>query len=174
MRRVAMLLLGLGFASPSLAQHKGAVVLDAMTTPGRHFGLGYYVSDRISLRPSLGLSYAAQNGMFVDVGTDLRFELQPDNAWTLYGTTSAYYRNGRSQLSSRAGSQTARADQQGVHYGAGAGLLRRVNDRLALFLDGRYVRSGQASTGTQTSFGQFRLDPQSQLVASLGLSFSLR
>ena len=112
--------------------------------------------------------------MFVDVGTDLRFELQPDNAWTLYGTTSAYYRSGRSRLSGPASAQAARVDQQGVQYGAGAGLLRRVNDRLALFLDGRYLRSGQASTGTQTSFGQFRLDPQNQLVASLGLSFTLR
>ena len=174
MRRIGMLVLGMVFSLPAFAKHRGTIALDAMTTPGRHFGIGYYVSDHLSVRPSLGLGYSGQTGMFVDAGADLRFELQPENTWTLYTTGTAYYRSGRTALNGPAGAQAISADQQGAHYGAGAGLRRRVNDRLMLFLDGRYVRAARASVGTQSSFGQFRIDPQNQMIASLGLSFALR
>jgi len=52
MRRSALSLALFCLAAPAMPPGKGAFALDAMTTPGRHFGVGYYLSDRLSLRPS--------------------------------------------------------------------------------------------------------------------------
>ncbi len=115
--------------TPAGTGEKGTIALDAMTTPGRHFGIGFYVTDHLSLRPSLGIGYSDYAGVF--------------------------------------------ATYDGLYYGAGLGVRRRVGDRLSFVLDGRYLHTANPVVGS-SSFGQFRLDGQNQIVASLGLSFNLR
>jgi hypothetical protein len=64
----------------------------------------------------------------------------------------------------------------GAQYGAGVGVRRRFHDRLMVVLDTRYLRTGSANLSTTalpSSFGQYRIDNRNQVVASLGLSFSL-
>ena len=51
-----------------MAQERGSLTLDAMTTPGRHIGFAYYVTDRLSVRPSLGVGYSAQYGTEINLG----------------------------------------------------------------------------------------------------------
>jgi hypothetical protein len=49
-------------AAPVFAEEQGLVFLDAMSTPGRHFGIGYYFTDRLSVRPSLGIGFSNAPG----------------------------------------------------------------------------------------------------------------
>ena len=51
-------------------------------------------------------------------------------------------------------------------------MRRRLGDRFALMLDGRYLHT--ASTVSQSSFGQYGFDGQNSIVASLGVSFYLK
>src|SRR5262249_12966538 len=63
-----------GLAVPALAQEQGTFTLDAMTNPGRHFGFGYYITDKLSLRPSLGASFGGPYGTAFNFRTALRYE----------------------------------------------------------------------------------------------------
>jgi hypothetical protein len=91
MRLFALSLALLGLSMPALAQEKGSVAIDAMTTPGRHFGIGYYITDRLSLRPSLGLSSGGAYGTEFNFGTDVRFELLPYSRFSPYAAASLNY-----------------------------------------------------------------------------------
>jgi hypothetical protein len=147
---------------------QGTFTVDAMTTPGQpHIGFGFYLSDRISIRPMFGLGHSRTNGVVYAAAADLRIETRPTNTWSFYGVATGSYRSGRESFSSQ---------QQGGQYGAGVGVRRRFHDRLIVVLDARYLRSGAASLSTTelpSSFGQIRLDNRNQVVASLGLSFAL-
>jgi len=175
MRRALLSLVLMGLSSPVFAQQRGTIALDAMTTPGRHFGIGYYVTDHLSLRPSLGIGYSDYAGVFVTAGADLRYELSPERNWTVYAAGSVLYRGGQnaSYAAAETRPRTAYTNYDGMYYGAGLGVQRRVNDRLSFLLDGRYLHTASGVVSS-SSFGQFRLDAQNQIVASLGLSFNLR
>lgn len=177
MRRSLLSLLVLGLSTPAFAQ----ISLDAMTTPGRHFGMGFYVTDHLSLRPSLGLGYSDYSGVVVNAGADVRYDFSPDRDWSLYATGSLFYQGGpdRSYASGTSRPRTGYADYtsyasyDGLYYGAGVGVRRRVGERLAFMLDGRYLHTATSSVSS-SSLGQFRIDGQNQVVASLGLSFYLK
>src|SRR4029453_18580055 len=78
MRLLALSLALTTLAGPALAmEEKGSWAVDLETTPGQRLGFAYYVSDRFSLRPSLGGGYSSLNGAFANLGLDLRFELRP-------------------------------------------------------------------------------------------------
>jgi hypothetical protein len=158
---------------------KGTISIDAMTTPGRHFGMGFYVTDHLSLRPTIGLGYSDFSGMMVNVGADLRYDFSPDRDWSLYAMGSAYYEGGNDPVySSRpptgSGYQdyTSVSSYDGFYYGAGLGVRRRVGDRFAVMLDGRYLHTANSVSGS--SFGLYAIDGQNSVVASLGLSFYLK
>ena len=108
MRRSLLPVLVLSLASPAFTQdpgptpdarpttasptgQKGTISIDAMTTPGRHFGMGFYVTDHLSLRPTLGFGYSDFSGMLVNVGADLRYDFTPDRDWSLYALGSVFY-----------------------------------------------------------------------------------
>jgi hypothetical protein len=166
------------FAQGSGGQ-KGTISLDAMTTPGRHFGMGFHITDHLSLRPTLGLGYSDFSGVFVNAGTDLRYDFSPDRDWSLYALGSVFYQGGQDASNSptRPGQgyngYSSYASYDGVYYGAGLGVRRRVGERLAFMLDGRYLHTAASQTSS-SSFGQFRIDGQDSIVASLGLSFYLK
>ena len=187
MRRLPLLALMLALGSTARAQEgepasppppphepftQGTFTLDAMTTPGRHMGFGFYLSNRVSIRPMLGLGYSDLGGTFYNVGADLRVETTPANNWSFYAVATGSYSGGQDAANRRGRNVYAQAD--GGQYGAGVGVRRRVHDWLMLVLDTRYLRWSGASLSTQpSSFGQVRIDDSSQFVASLGLSFAL-
>ncbi len=184
MRRSVLMLLSLAMSAPAFAQ-QGTIALDAMTTPGRHFGMGFYVTDHLSLRPSLGIGYSDYSGVFVNAGADVRYDFSPDRDWSLYATGSVFYEGGQdvnyaSGTPSRPrtgspdyASSTSYTSYDGMYYGAGVGVRRRVGERLAFMLDGRYLHTATNSV-TGSSFGAIRIDGQNQVVAALGLSFYLK
>ncbi len=164
--------------TPPPTGQKGTIALDVMTTPGRHFGLGFYVTDHLSLRPTLGIGYSDYSGVFVNAGADLRYDFSPDRDWSLYALGSLYYQGGQDAYSpTRSGqgydSNLSYTSYDGVYYGAGLGVRRRVGERFAVMLDGRYFHTAASQTSS-SSFGQFRIDGQDSIVASLGLSFYLK
>lgn len=190
MRRLPLLVVMLALSASARAQEveppappppphepftQGTFTVDAMTTPGRHMGFGFYLSNRVSIRPMLGLGYSELGGAFFNVGADLRVETRPSNAWSVYGVATGSYRSGRDVGYGARSGQDFYTQQQGGQYGAGVGVRRRVHDRLMVVLDTRYLRSSAPNLSATrfSSFGQMRLDGRNQLVASLGLSFAL-
>ncbi len=168
-------------APPDTGQ-KGTIAVNLMTAPG-HFGVGFYVTDHLSLVPVLGVGYSDFAGVTFNAGADLRYDFSPDRDWSLYALGSAFYQggqNGTYYSTPRPAGRGAAAPvdylstggYDGFYYGAGLGVRRRVTDRLAFMLDGRYLHT--ATTQVGSSFGQYRFDGQNSVVASLGLSFYLK
>ena len=158
---------------------KGTISIDAMTTPGRHFGMGFYVTDHLSIRPAIGIGYSDFSGVIVNVGTDLRYDFSPDRDWSLYAMGSVFYQGGNNAVYAPVAapgtsypSYASASSYDGFYYGAGVGVRRRVTDRFAVMLDGRYLHT--ANTVTGSSFGQYNIDGQNSVVASLGVSFYLK
>ena len=153
--------------APPPTGQKGTVAVNLMTAPG-HFGVGFYVTDHLSLVPVLGIGYSDFSGVTYNAGADLRYDFSPDRDWSFYALGSAFYQGGQDGTYD----YTSGGGYDGFYYGAGLGVRRRVTDRLAFMLDGRYLHT--ATTQTGSSFGQFRIDGQNSVVASLGLSFYLK
>jgi hypothetical protein len=145
-----------GLAVPALAQEQGSVVMDAMTTPGRHFGMGYYITDRLSIRPSLGIGYSGQYGTTFNLGTDARFDLMPTNRFSPYLTAGFnYIRDPYLVTSDPSGVTTvtpgqtpggppsyAPGDTSNVtRFGGGAGFRARIKYGLSLVGEGRVMNS---------------------------------
>jgi hypothetical protein len=180
MRRSWLVILAVLGSSSAFAQ-QGSIALDAMTTPGRHFGLGFYVTDHLSLRPSLGIGYSSYSGTFVNAGADVRYEFTPDKDWSAYAMASGYYQSGGAVYApsvagypgANPGSGAVVANQSNFQYGGGVGVRRRIHEKFAAMADCRYLYASNLY-GTSSSFGQYRIDDQSQIVASLGVSFYLR
>jgi hypothetical protein len=185
MRRFGLVVLAVLASSSAFAQQgtisPGTIALDAMTTPGRHFGLGFYVTEHLSLRPSLGIGYSNYTGTFVNAGADLRYEFTPDHDWSAYATASGYYQSGGAVYSpavanpgAPGGSAPAVVTDQGnFQYGGGVGVRRRINDKISAMVDCRYLHASDLRYATSSSFGQFHLDGQNQILASLGVSIYL-
>jgi hypothetical protein len=192
MRRLPPLVLMLALAATARAQEtiepppppppphepftQGTFTVDAMTTPGSHLGFGFYLTDRISIRPMLGFGISEHGGTSFIGGADLRIETHPSNTWSFYGVATGSYRTGADASYGPAGSRNLYAQQDGGLYGAGVGVRRRFHDRLLVVLDTRYLHANSAPVSTTplpSSFGQYRVDNQNQIVVSLGLSFAL-
>jgi hypothetical protein len=192
MRRLPLLVVMLALAAPARAQEttepapppppphepftQGTFTIDAMTTPGSHMGFGFYLTNRISIRPMLGVGTSYYGGTTFIAGADLRIETMPTNTWSFYGVATGSYRGGEDRSYGPQGSRNLYAQQDGALFGAGVGVRRRFHDRLMVVLDTRYLHAASASLSTTplpSSFGQYRVNNQNQVVASLGLSFAL-
>ncbi len=146
-----------GLTAPVCAQDQGSLVLDAMTTPGRHFGIGYYFTDRLSIRPSLGFGYSGQYGTTFNLGADARYELMPASRFSPYLTAGinyvrdpylvAYDSNPQTpgqtpgttpaQTPSYVSGQTSNV----TRFGGGAGFRTRIKYGLSLVGEGRVMNS---------------------------------
>jgi hypothetical protein len=135
MRALVVPLVLLGFAAPAAAQQRGAFAFDAMTTPGRHFGAGYYFTNALSLRPSLGFGWSQAYGTSFNLGTDLRYEFLTQNRVSPYLAGS--YNFLRSPYLTQSVSGVVRSDPSTIaRWGGGGGLRARLNDRFSVFADG--------------------------------------
>jgi hypothetical protein len=163
----------LSLSAPALAQGRGSLALDAMTTPGRHFGVGYYITDALSVRPSLGAGYAAGYGAEINLGADLRYELMPGRRVTPYLTGSFNYL--RSPALARLGSggvPVADADPNFARYGGGLGVRTQLKPRLALVGEGRVMSSAFRDVTVGGFLGQQGLEPGAHFEAAVGLSYA--
>ena len=132
MRLLGTSLVLLGLAAPALAQGKGSLALDVMTTRDQHFGVGYYVTDAISLRPRLGAGYSSQYGFSFAVGLDLRWEMLAARRFSPYATANATYQYDEGFMQyGGAGVGAPTTDLGWLRYGAGLGIRARINPRLS-------------------------------------------
>jgi hypothetical protein len=168
LRRFATVLAFLALSASVTAQERGSVVLDAMTTPGRHFGVGYYITDGLSLRPSLGFGYSGQYGTTFNLGADVRWELRSGYRVSPYLTAGFnYLRSPYVVQYDSGGSPTT--DSNLARYGAGLGLRTRIKYGLSVVGEGRVMNSElrDASGG----YGQQSLRSGAHFEGILGLSY---
>jgi hypothetical protein len=172
MRLAATSLVLAALATPAAAQGRGSLALDVMTTQGRHLGVGYYVSDGLSLRPSLGAGYSSQYGFSVDAGLDLRWELMPANRFSPYATAGLSYRYDEAFVQySAAGAPLATPDSGLLRYGAGLGWRARMTPKLSVVGEGR-VTNGAIRTGlSRSGYPVSSFDSGAHFEAALGVSY---
>jgi len=142
MRLLAASLALLGLSSGAMAQDRGSLAFDLMTTPGRHVGVGYYITDGLSLRPSLGVAFSSQYGTEFNLGTDLRWEFLTSRRLSPYATAGfSYMRNPFLVQYDSSGSLLPSAGSNIARYGAGVGLRARLKYHLSVVGEGRVMNS---------------------------------
>ena len=173
MRTLLASLVVLGAALPAAAQQRGAFALDAMTTPGRHFGAGYYLTEGLSVRPSLGLRYSGSYGATFNLGADLRYEFLSGNRVSPY--VSGSYNYLRSPYLTETVGGVVRNDPSNLaRWGGGGGLRGRINDRFSVFADGRVMNS-HIRNAPGSALGQQRVvETGAHFEGALGLTFLLK
>jgi hypothetical protein len=173
MRFFAASLALLSLSAPAMAQERGSLALDAMTMPGRHFGVGYYITDGLSLRPSLGAGYSAQYGTTFNLGADLRWELLPGSRFSPYFTAGFNYLRDPSLVQyDSSGSPLLATNPNVARYGAGLGLRTRLKYRLSLVGEGRVMNSAFRDVPANGFYGQQSLRAGAHFEAALGLSYA--
>lgn len=173
MRSLVVSLAFIGLAVPAAAQQRGSLALDAMTTPGRHFGAGFYITDALSLRPSLGFAYSGQYGATFNLGTDVRYEFLTGSRVTPYVAGSYNYL--RSPYLTQSVGSVVRTDASNVaRFGGGGGMRTRITDRFSLFADGRVMNS-QIRNAPGNAFGTQQVaENGAHFEGALGLTFLLK
>ncbi len=144
-----------------------------MTTPGRHFGIGYYITDGLSVRPSLGAGYAAGYGVELNLGADMRWELLPGRRVSPYLTGGFNYLRSPSLARLDAGGlPVPAADPNFARYGGGVGLRAQLRPRLALVGEGRVMSSAFRDVSGGSFLGQQGLQPGAHFEGAVGLSYA--
>lgn len=173
MRALAALAVVLGSALPAAAQQRGSFALDAMTTPGRHFGAGYYITEGLSLRPSLGFGWSGGYGTIFNLGADVRYEFLTERRLSPYLAGSYNYMRSP-YLTDSLVAPVANESSNVSRWGGGGGLRARINDRFSVFADGRVMNS-QVSDGSLTALGpQQFVDYGAHFEGALGVTFLLK
>ena len=172
MRLLATSVVVLGLSTSVMAQERGSFALDAMTTPGRHFGAGYYVTDKLSLRPSLGIGYSGQYGTTFNLGADARWELLPGSRFSPYLTASFNYLRSPYVQYDPGGSSPLSASSDVARYGAGLGLRTRLKYRLSLVGEGRVMNSELREAPGNALYGQQVIQDGAHFEAAVGLSYA--
>ena len=158
-------------STPAMAQERGSFVIDAMTTPGRHFGLGYYVTDGLSIRPSLGFGYSGGYGTSFDLGVDLRWEMMPEHRVSPYATGGVnYFREPYLQQVDATGPPLSNASQDLTRYGAGLGVRARLKYNISLVAEGLVMNS--ALRDVPGSYGLQTLQSGAHFEGAVGVSYA--
>ena len=173
MRAFLTLVAFLTLSIPAMAQERGSFTLDAMTTPGRHFGAGYYITDGLSIRPSLGADYSGDYGMTFNLGADVRWELLTGSRFSPYLAASFnYLRSPYLVAYDPAGSSFQATESNVARYGAGAGIRARLKYRLSLFGEGRVMNSALEDVPGHVLSSQQYVRDGAHFEAALGLSYA--
>jgi outer membrane protein with beta-barrel domain len=171
MRLAVPTLMLLALSVPLMAQDRGSFVIDAMTTPGRHLGLGYYLTDGLSVRPSLGIGYSELYGTTFDLGVDLRWEMMPGHRVSPYATGSInYFREPYMVPVDASGSPLTNASQDMTRYGAGLGVRARLKYNISLVAEGLVMNAAlrelPGPSGLQT------LESGAHFEGAVGVSYA--
>ena len=170
LRLFATVLAVLGVSASVTAQERGSVVLDAMTTPGRHFGVGYYVTDGLSIRPSLGFGYSGQYGTTFNLGADMRWEFRSVDRVSPYLTAGFNYLRSPYVVQYDSGGSLT-GDSNVARYGAGVGLRTRIKYGLSLVGEGRVMNSELRAASGSSFYGQQSVQSGAHVEGILGLSY---
>jgi len=175
MRKIGMCLgVALAVAAPALAQEQGPWAVDAMVAPNAGLGIAYQFSDRLSIRPWLGLGYADQAGVFVNVGAELRFDLLVGPRWAPYLSASAGYMHNQAVPVGVAGPYPGYTVQPNAgQFAAGAGLRYQVARRVSLFTEGRWMYTTYPSNYNTGGWGNFTVNGQNHVQLVLGATYIL-
>ena len=162
-------------AGPVLAwEEKGSWAVDLEATPGQRLGFAYYVSDKFSLRPSLGGGYSSLNGAWANLGLDLRFELRPQKRVTPYAMAGGVYMHNRSSVDFASGTPLAIRDPHAARLGAGLGLRTGLTDRLSIFAEGRVTRTAFDDLTSTIGSSRYPLEKPTRFQAGFGFTFRLK
>jgi hypothetical protein len=166
----------LGLAAPAFAQQSGSVALDATTAYGRTFGAGFYVTDHLSLRPSLGFGYSGESGAVFNVGSEVRWDFHNASRFTPYTAASFNYMRSPYLSSFDPSGLALLSDRSNIaRYGAGLGVRTRITDRLSVIADGRMMNSAVRDVAVPGVFYRQRaVDSGAHFEGALGLSFLLK
>jgi hypothetical protein len=159
-------------SAPAIAQERGSMVLDAMTTPGRHFGIGYYVTDRLSVRPSLGIAFSGQYGTTFNLGADTRFDLLPSSRFSPYLTAGFNYVRDPYLVAYDPTGISLGGSTNVARYGAGAGFRTRIKYGLSLVGEGRVMNSELRDAPGGSFSGQQAVQSGAHFEAAVGLSYA--
>jgi hypothetical protein len=159
-------------SAPVIAQERGSMVLDAMTTPGRHFGIGYYITDRLSVRPSLGVAFSGQYGTTFNLGADTRFDLLPSSRLSPYLTAGFNYVRDPYLVTYDPAGAAAGGSSNVARYGAGAGFRTRIKYGLSLVGEGRLMNSELRDAPAASFYGQQAVQNGAHFEAAVGLSYA--
>jgi hypothetical protein len=176
---VSMRLLAASFgllclAAPAMAQEKGSFALDAMTTSGRHFGLGYYVADGLSVRPSLGVGYADGYGMSFNLGASLRWELMPHSRVSPYATASFnYLRDPYLVPYDPNGLTLTNTTSDVTRYGGGLGVRAQLMYKLSLVAEGLVMNSAFHDAVIPGVGSVQTVQPGAHFEGAIGISYVL-
>ena len=174
MRLLALSLALSTLTMPALAgEEKDSWAVDLGATPGQRLGFAYYVSDKFSLRPSLGGGYSSLNGAFANLGLDLRFELRPTKRVTPYAMAGVVYLHNRASIDPAERLVTIR-DPHDARLGAGLGLRTGLTDRLSIFAEGRVTRMAFDDLVSTSDAGRFPLEKPTRFQAGFGFTFRLK
>ena len=158
----------IGLAVPAYAEEQGLVFLDAMTTPGRQFGIGYYFTERLSVRPSLGIGFSGQYGTTFNLGGDARFDLLPGHRVSPYLTAGFNYIRDAFLVTYDSHGVTSGEPSNVTRFGGGAGFRAPIKYGLSLMGEARLMNSEVRDTpgGYQT------LHSGSHFEAAVGISYA--
>jgi hypothetical protein len=167
----------LACAGPALAQEfgPGSVTVDATTAYGRTFGAGFYVSNHLSLRPSLTGGHNAIDGTYFNLGSEVRWDFPNQSRFTPYTAASFNYMRSPSVSSYLPSGLALLSERSDVmRYGGGVGVRTRINDRLSVIADGRMMNSAIRDVSAVGAFGTQRaVEDGLHFEGALGLSFLL-
>lgn len=173
MRLFAVWIVLVSLTAPTVAQEQGSVVVDAMTTRGRHFGMGYYLTDRLSVRPSLGINRSEQFGTTFNFGADSRFELLPGRRVSPYLTAGFNFLHDSSLTRYDATSSTFAETSNLMRYGGGLGVRARVKYGLCVVGEGRVMNSELRDAAKGPMYGQ-TVESGAHFEVAVGVSYTLR
>jgi hypothetical protein len=165
----------LGLAAPAFAQQSGSVALDATTAYGRTFGAGFYVSDHLSVRPSLGFAYSGVEGSVFNLGGEVRWDFHNASRFTPYTAASYNYMRSPYLTGFDPSGLAVLSERSNVsRYGAGLGVRTRITDRLSVIADGRMMNSAVRDVaGSGALYRQRALERGAHFEGALGVSFLL-
>jgi hypothetical protein len=150
----------LGLAPRVHAAEKGQISLDVAARPASEvdaYGarpveffprLSYQLSDRVQIRPLMGLGHSSLGGWYYGLGTEASYQFRPGRSWTPYVGAGFRYDHHDAQWGMR--SYTS--------YSAAAGLEYTISRRFGVFAEMRAVHGalGENRTELQPMVG-FRL-----------------
>lgn len=164
-------------ASPAPAPQKGRWVIDLLAAPDAGgLALGYYITDHLSFRPSLGFGHSSITGTFYTIGGSVRYDLGPQRRLVPYlQGQAAYVHNQGVPVDPADPSQGLDVYTHGARFGFGAGLRYRLNRRFALFSEARLTHSTtpDAFYSSFNDWGRFRLSDHDHFEIGLGLTITL-
>jgi hypothetical protein len=173
MRLLVASLALLGVSSAALAQDRGSLAFDLMTTAGRHVGLGYYLTDGLSIRPSVGVAFSSQAGTEFNLGTDLRYELLRGSRLSPYATAGFnYMRNPYLVQYDSAGNLESGTGSNVARYGAGVGVRARLKYHLSAVAEGRVMNSELKDIQGGAFYGQQAVRNGAHFEAAVGVSYA--